>query len=126
MNDEQRKWKKQYSSCFGTREFLRLAIAILAWIFAGLAISSIVGSSTIFIAFFFVLFLFSFVSPRWKPAYSLLRKIIGNQNLPTEPLSHTVAKSSSQARVWWSYIPSIWWVLLDLILLYLVIKYLIK
>jgi hypothetical protein len=126
LDDEQKKWQKQYASNFGTREFIRLAVAIVAWIFLGLAISTIVGSSAIFAVFFIALFGFAIISSRWGPTYYLLRRIIGNDNLPTEPFPRTLIMFSKQPRPWWSYLPSLWWLLLDVILLVLVIRYLTK
>jgi len=126
LDDEQRKWQKQYISSLGSRELWRLAVAVIAWLLIGVVISVITGSSVIFDVFFVTLFVFAFIAPKWKPAYSILRKIAGNEDLPTEPFPRATNRFSSQSRPWWSYLPSIWWLLIDLLLLLAVLGYLSK
>jgi hypothetical protein len=116
LDEEQRKWLKQYNSSLGVREFLRVGCATTVWILAGLALSLLVDSSNLFTVFFLAMFAFAVVAPKWKVTYSVLRKILGNESLPVEPFPRPVNKPTLQARPWWSYLPSVWWLILDLIL----------
>lgn len=85
MDEEQRKWQKQSTSHIGVREVLILGGAVIGWLLIGLLISVVMESLAVFLIFFFSMFGFAMVSTRWKPAYSILYKIMGNKNLPTEP-----------------------------------------
>ena len=126
MDEERQAWHKQFGSNFGAREYVRFAVVFIIWMFLGGALSIILGSSVVIIMFLFAAFTWAAVSSRWKPAYSLLRIILGNKNLPTEPMPPGTLKSPTQKRPWWSYLPTIWWLLLDLLLLYFVIRYFAK
>lgn len=125
LNEEQRKWYKQYISNLGAKEFFRLAAAMIVWIFLGVVLSVVTRAGVLFAVFFFAMFAFAAIAPRWKPTYFLLRKIVGNQSLPLEPFPRNNGPIlPSQARPWWSYLPSIWWLLIDLLLLLAVLGYL--
>src|SRR5574342_694199 len=119
MNDEQKEWSKQYTSNIGAKEFLRLGCAIMLWVFIGVGVSLIfelLGYSVhniVFGTFFIILFVLPFVAYSRKPAYSLLRKILGNENLPREPYPRSNMKITRPPRPWWSYLPGIWFLLLD-------------
>ena len=132
MDEEQKAWSKQYASNIGTKEILRLGCAIMTWIFIGVGVGlafDLVGysySSIIFVIFLVMLFVFPFIAPSRKPTYSLLRKILGNKNLPPEPFPGKLIKLQSQPRPWWSYLSGIWFLLLDLIILYIIIRYFFK
>ena len=130
MNDEQKEWYKQYSSNLGAKEILRLGCAIILWIFIGLGISTplaLAGYSNsfiIFVIFFIMLFVFPSIAYSRKPMYSLLRKILGNKNLPIEPMPHSTMKILRQPLPWYGYLPGIWGWLMGLALLFAVIRYL--
>jgi magnesium-transporting ATPase (P-type) len=126
MDEEQRKWQKQYSSHMGAREFLILIGAIMGWVLIGALISVMTNSFAVFLIFFVSMLVFAVVSTRWKPAYSILYKLLGNKNLPTEPFPRAFSLHSRQQRVWWSYLPGLWWLILVVILLLLVIRYFAK
>ena len=133
MDEEQQKWYKQYLSSFGVKEVLRAGCAILAWQFLGVALALIIaipGKNEIFAQVIFGIFTLSiFVFPfliRWRPAYSLLRAIIGNENLPTEPMPRSTTKLPHQPKPWWAYLPGIWGWLMLLLLLYVIIQYFSK
>lgn len=126
MNEEQRKWRDQYIHSLGSREILRLAFAIVMWVFVGIALSILAGSSYLFDVFFVALFVFPFIAPKWKPAYNVFRRIVANDNLPAEPYPRSTSTSSLRERPWWSFLPSIWWLLIDLLLLLVVLGYLSK
>jgi hypothetical protein len=126
MDEEQRKWQKQFSSHIGAREFLILAGVIMGWIFIGLLISLVTNSIGVIPIFFVTLFILAFFSTRWKPSYSMLYKLLGNENLPIEPFPRGFSIHSRQPRAWWSYLPSLGWLILEVILLILVIRYFAK
>ena len=130
MNDEQKEWYKQYSSNIGAKEILRLGCAIILWIFIGFGISFLFvlagysNSSIVFVIFFIMLFVFPFIAFSRKPIYSFLRKILGNENLPIEPMPRSTMKIHRQPLPWYGYLPGIWGWLMGLALLYAVIRYL--
>ena len=123
MNEEQKEWQKQFSSNFGAREYVRFAIAFVACIFAGVALAILLRSVVAFYIFLFVAFAFPLLGSRWKPTYSIFRWILGNKNIPLEPMPHRPLGLPVQKRPWWSYLPGIWWLLIVLVLLFLVIRY---
>ena len=122
MDEEQKEWYKQYSASFGVWEFVRFGCFFLFWIFSGLALTSIFNNSAIFVIFFIAIFVFAIIASRWKPAYSLLRKILGNKSLPIEPRPHSIVKIPRQPLPWWGYLFGIWFLLLDLLILYIILK----
>jgi hypothetical protein len=126
MDEEQRKWQKQYTSHIGAREVLVLGGAVMGWILVGLLISVVTETLAVFLVFFLSVFVFAILSTRWKPAYAILYKILGNKNLPTEPFPGGFTWLPKQPRAWWSYLPGLWWLILDVILLILVIRYFSK
>jgi len=133
MDDEQKKWRKQYSSSLGAKEYIRLSGAIVIWEFIGMAIALAIALpgkneklSDIIIAIF-TLSIFVFpILIRWRLAYSLLRAIVGNKNLPTEPMPRSTIKLPPQPKPWFYYLLVIWNWALALLLLYLVIQYFSK
>jgi len=98
MDEEQKKWQRQFlNNSGGTREVFRIGCAIAIWLGIGIGLylwSDNLGYMLICIGIFFI---FVVLSAVWQPAYSLLRKIYGNENIPHEVMPH---ESS-----WWSYIP---------------------
>ena len=127
MNEERNKWSKQFSSNVGARELLRLGCFIVIWMLLAGALSSIFYTSQLiqlllFTIFLISLFAFAIVSQTWKPAYSLLRKIVGNKNLPSEPMHPSTVKIPRQRLPWWGYLFGIWFLLLDLLILYIILK----
>src|SRR6185295_1897814 len=123
MDEEQRKWQKQYSSHMGVREVLILGAANIGWLLIGLVLSVVTRFLPLFLIFLVSTFVFAVVSTRWKPAYSVLYKLLGNKHLPTEPFPHRFKLFSKEPRAWWSYLPSLWLLVLDVILLILAIRY---
>jgi hypothetical protein len=126
MDEEQREWQMQFSSHMGVREVLILGAAMIGWLVIGMVIAVVTGFLPIYLIFLVFTFVFAFVSPRWKPAYALLYKLLGNKDLPTEPFPHGFRILAKEPRAWWSYLPSLWWLILDVILLILVIRYFAK
>jgi len=131
MDDEQKEWQKQFWINFGLREYFRFGCAFIIWIFILVALSiafafagySANSTSIIFSAILVItIFVFPFIARSWRPAYSLLRKILGNDNLPMEPMPRSRIKIPRQQRPWWSYLPGIWGWLMLLLLLYVILK----
>lgn len=135
MNEEQKRWSYQYSSNFGAKEFLRLSCALIIWVFVLIIISvlfALAGYSSNLMSWIFstilvisILFL-PVIALRTISGYVLLRRILGNENLPNEPYPRSIIKVSREPRPWWAYLPTIWWILIDLLLLAAVLKWLSK
>lgn len=122
MNEEQKEWYRRYSTSFGVREFIRFGCAFFIWMFLGVALTIIFRSSTMLTLFLIIPFLFAIVAQRWKPAYLLLRKKWGNENLPLEPMPRSTVKIHRQPLPWYGYLPGIWGWLILLLLLYIIWK----
>ena len=124
MNEERKEWSKQYYANFGLRQFLRLGSAILIWM--SLAVVLVLTfNNTVFIGVFVVImFVVAILALQWKPAYSIYRKILGNKNLPIEPMPRSTMKIPRQPLPWYGYLPGIWGWLMGLALLYAVMRYL--
>jgi hypothetical protein len=126
VDEEQRAWLKQFQGNFGAREYVRFAVVFMFWVFSGVALSIILGFGPIFPIFVVTVLVFAAVAPKWKPAYLLLRKILANNNLPTEPMPRPRTIAPARRREWWSYLPAVWWLLVDLLFLFAVIQFLSK
>jgi hypothetical protein len=132
MGEEQKKWHQQFSASFGLQEYLRFSCAILIWNFLGVILGLVLefagySMGGFVVAIFVVMmFVFPFTVWSWKPAYSILRLILGKEKLPPELPTRKTPKMSHQPRPWWSFLPSIWWYLWLLLLFYLVIKYYLR
>ena len=98
MNEEQKKWQDQFwKNSWGIRELFRFGCAFIIWQAIGIGLtiwSGNVGYVLICMAFYFT---FPTLTGYWQPAYSFLRKILGNENMPP--------KLMPSQRKWWSYIP---------------------
>jgi hypothetical protein len=120
-------------SNLGGKEFLRFGCSISLWILLGLGLSEIFRSIWILIGFAALLFIFSLLSLVWRPIYLIHRKILGNPNLPPEPIPYRRLKAplpASQPVPWLYYVPSILVAILKmlvaLVLSYLILKYLLQ
>ena len=82
MNEEQKEWYRRFSSSFGAREFVRFGCAFFIWEFIGLGLYIWLNNIGIFVLFMAIYFSFPILTAGWQPAYSLLRKIFGNPNMP--------------------------------------------
>ena len=123
MNEEQKEWYRRYWASFGVREFLRFGCVFFIWMSIGVALTFMFRSSTMLTLFLIIPFLFAIVTQRWKPAYFLLRKIWGNENLPLEPMPRSTVKTHCQPLPWYGYLPGIWGWLMLLLLLYIIWKW---
>src|SRR4026208_1822340 len=110
MNDEPKIWKKQYYSNFGGKEFLRLACFVNLWLWLGMGMKGIFNSAWIMVVFSALLMVHLLLALVWKPMYILHRKILGNPNLPTEPMPYRriqAPRPTSQPIASWYYAPAV-------------------
>jgi hypothetical protein len=124
MTDEQKAWERQFWSNFGGREFLKLLAASIVWIFAGVGLAVLTGSAVASTVFLFAGAGPLFASQRWGPAYRVFRAIIGNPNMPAEPMPRSRVMVPVKTLPWWAFIPGIWFMLLDLLILYIILRHL--
>ena len=129
MSEEQKEWQKQFWMNFGAWEYIRFSCSFVLWMFLAVALALVfhksVSITTLLItAFLIATFAFSIISRTWGPAYNILRKILGNKNLPLEPMPRSTMKITPQPLPWYGYLPGIWGWLMGLALLYAVIRYL--
>jgi len=127
MDKEQKKWQEQFSRNFGAREYLRFSCFFLIWMFLAIALGLIFYTSKLFstlliTGFLIAVFAFAIFSRTWKPAYAFFRIILGNKNLPSEPMPRSTMKLRRQPLPWWGYLFGIWFLLLDLLILYIMLK----
>jgi hypothetical protein len=132
MDEKQKEWNRQYTSNINGTESLRLGCAIMVWVLIGVGASLALdlagysGGSIIFGIFLIVMLVFPFIAISRRPTYMLLRKILGNENLPEQPYPGPATKIQHQSLPWWAYSPGIWGWLMGLALLYAVIRYLLS
>lgn len=132
MDEDPRKWLNQYYSNIGGKEALRFGCAISLWILVGMGLGEVLHSKLILIVFAALLFIFSLLSLIWRPIYHIHRKILGNPNLPTEPIPrrHMIAPRPASQPIPWIYqVPAIFMaimkLLISLLLMYFIIKYIL-
>ncbi len=118
MNEEQKNWYQQYSASFGVKELFRFGCAFAIWQGLGIGLSLWSGNIGYLLIWFATYLTFQFLPAYWQPAYSFLRIILGNQNMPPKLMLHT--------RKWWSYIPLVIVLAISTIFLIKGIEFLIK
>ena len=129
MNEEQKSLSRQYTSSFSTREVLRLGCAIMKWLFLGIGLSivfELMGYSwgfIVFVTFFLAMFVFAFTAYSRKLGYSFLRKIIGNEHLPTKPYPKSRINVAHEPRPLWVYLFGIWHWLMLLLIIFIILKW---
>jgi len=107
MNDEQKKWQQQFlNNSGGTREVFRLGCVFTIWLGTGIGLTLWSNNGGYILFCFGVFITFAFLSAIWQPAYSLLRKIFGNENLPRKIMPYK--------NTWWSYTLLIFWFVLSI------------
>jgi len=126
MNQEWKSWEQQFFSNFGIKELLRFLGVFAGWQLAGFALSVLTGNVMIFFPFLLTAFAFPFVCRRWRPAYWLLRFILGNENLPPGPMPRRRFQPGAQHGSWWSHIAGFWYWAFGFTLLYLVLWYFLR
>ena len=135
MDKNTQEQQREAAINFGPREYLRFAGFFIGWILLGPVIGLILifvfdASKIVFevvsMAFIFSAFAFPFVARFWKPANSLLNKVLGNKDLkiPTIPLS--AITPASRKYPWYYYLHSLWGWFLVILLIYFGIKYFVK
>ncbi|MEW6241779.1 MAG: hypothetical protein AB1564_13315 [Chloroflexota bacterium] len=129
MNEELKKWREQYwKNSGGPREVGRFFIAMFTWITLGITLYFLFDDINIFTGFVIVIFIFPFLIFWWKPAWTLYRKILGNPNLPAEPMPRVkVVNEFRELNLkWWHWLIIGWGILMNLALFYVAFKYLSK
>ncbi len=97
MNEEQKEISEQFAKNFGAKEFVRYGCAFTSLLLIGLALGMIFHNSGITIIFVVLSFGIIWLAPYWQPAYAILRKAMGNPNIP--------ATLPRRGWKWWYYIP---------------------
>ena len=135
MDEEERERRRELSKYAGPREFFRLGCFIAGCVFLVFIIGLILelvlklrgyGEAFVGVAMGLVVIVFPILARFWKPARSLMNKIIGNKNLNTQTIPLSTVKLTFKKRPWFYYIISLWRWLLLIALSYLVIKYFTK
>jgi hypothetical protein len=135
VDETERERRKEMSKYLGPRELFKIVGFLMGWIFLGIIIGLILEidfkvneniGTGFSMAFVITAFAFPIIGHYWKPANSLMNKVVGNKNLnyylyPISPLRPTFKK-----RPWPYYLISLWRWLLLIALLVLVIKYFTK
>jgi len=121
MDQDLKAWEHQFDSNFGSKELLRFLGVICGWLFLGLALSLAIDDYVLFFPFLISAFAFPFASLHWKPAYMLLRFILGNENLPAEPRPPRAFGRFARP-AWLSITSGVWLWLLVFLLAYLIIR----
>jgi hypothetical protein len=87
MDENLFNWQEQFrKNSTGAREVVRTLFAMFSWFFFGFGLA-IVFDKFIIASIFIVIYLaFASSATRWKPAWNLYRKILGNSNLPIDPM----------------------------------------
>lgn len=135
MDSEALKRSNEMAKNFGPREFLRFSGFFIGWIFFGLAVALILLiqfhvqeniTSTVFIAFVITGMVFPISARFWKPANTVTNWVIGNKHftIPLQPLPSI--RKTVQEHAWYEFLPSLWRLVLLVLLAYFVIKYLMK
>ena len=100
MDEEQKKWQEQFwNNSGGPREVFRLGCALAVWLGTGIGLTTILNNVGYVLICMAIFFGFASLTAIWQPAYSLLRRIVGNENMPHKLLPYKYK--------WWNYIPLI-------------------
>ena len=126
MDEKQREWQKQFWANFGGWEYLKYSAAFLIWNFAGIAIAVILHAGAIYALFFVATLVFTRLATTWRPAYLVFRKVIGNDKMPPEPMPRANVVVLKESLPWWARLPSLWFLFLDLVLLFILIRYFLR
>ncbi|SRR5260221_4748853 len=110
MNEEQKKWERQYWDNIGIAELFRAGCALSLLLSLGIGLSASFHATWITIILFELLVIFGGLSRFWKPLYRIHRKVLGNPNLPTEPMPrrHIIAPHPTGPPIpIWYYLPAV-------------------
>jgi hypothetical protein len=97
MDDEQKRWSEQYDRNFSEKEFLRYGCVLMSFLLVGITLGMTLHNAGIIVLFVVVFHAIIWLAPYWQPAYAIVRKIMGNPNIPSQLPIHQ--------RKWWLYIP---------------------
>ncbi len=97
MNEEQKEISEQFAKNFGAKEFVRYGCAFVSLLLSGLALGMIFHNFGITIIFITLFYGIIWLAPYWQPAYAVVHKVMGNQNIPPALPNYQ--------RKWWHYIP---------------------
>jgi len=120
--EEWRAWDKNFWANIGLIEILRFGCASLLLLTLGVVLGVYFQSLFLIISPIAILFFFIVLGLRWRFAYRINRKILGNKNLPEEPMPtmpRLKIAGPRWKRPWYAYLPGIWFLLLDLVILYI-------
>jgi hypothetical protein len=128
MADDRREWQEKFDRFSGAKGFLILYAILFFWAMIGAIISVLLAAPILLLIFFIIGTALSIISFRWKPAWTIYRKMIGNENLPVEPRPHSPIKFNFNFKKipWYFYVRWIWAWGMVAILVYLAIKYFSK
>jgi hypothetical protein len=135
VDEEERENRRELSKYAGPREFFRLGCFIAGCGFLVFIIGLILelvfklrgyGEAFVAGAMGLVVIVFPILARFWKPARSLMNKIIGNDNLYPHPLPLSKVKLTFKNRPWPYYVILLWEWFVLIVLIYLVIKYFTK
>jgi hypothetical protein len=135
VDEAEQERRKELSKYAGPREFFRLGCFIMGWFFLGLIIGLTLTlvfnikeeiGIAVFIVFSLAVFALPILGYYWKPANSLMNKVVGNKNFSYPILPIPTGRLTFEKRPWYYYITLLWRYLLLILLMYLVIKYFTK
>lgn len=95
MDEEQKKWQGGLWKYFGPKEFVRFVIILLSLLFSGLILSIVFKNPGFVMLAIAIQFSILWLAPYWQPAWIVLRKISGNENIP--------ARLPKFQGEWWGY-----------------------
>lgn len=133
MDKDDRGRQSEKANYLGPRELLRFIVFFVGWIFIGLVLSLILGivfgvEENIYIGLYLVfvitaVFVFPISARFLKPANRLMNKVFGNEIVTMVSPSRSILKVKYP---WYYFLPSVWRMVLLLILLFLGIRLLMK
>ena len=133
IDEDPRKWLNQDYSNIGGKEALRFGCAMSLGLFLGIGLSIAFDSTWILFIFFVLFIMFNALSLVWRPMYLIHRKILGNSNLPTEPIPHRRMKAprpAGQPIPWIYQVPAILVAILKIVIvlvfMYFIFAYILK
>ena len=128
MNEESRQWRHQYYSNLGVKELFRFGCFTSLLVSLGIVLGDIFNAKWLLLVIGALLFILSAFSLVWKPIYLIHRKILGNPNLPTEPMHDRrmiVPRSASPSIPRWYYVPAVLFAILKIVIASIVMYFII-
>ncbi|MEW6028248.1 MAG: hypothetical protein AB1554_02070 [Chloroflexota bacterium] len=125
MGERWKEWDYQFWSNIGPVEIFRFGCASALWLFLGVWIGGTLHSLSIILITLAIFLVYPLVATKWKPIYQIHRAILGNKNLPINPappMEKIKVNEPRWRRPWYAYLPGIWFLLVNLLLLYLILR----